>query len=110
MLATQDLITKLRKNELELYSAETQEKIEKSLTESEAKAVLEQRQELSKLLNQLDKQNLEKVLTEMKLLGEELKKATEDLDADLKDINNTVKFLGNIRRVTGLITRVLTFL
>jgi uncharacterized protein YaaN involved in tellurite resistance len=107
MLTTQNLLSSIRKNVQELYSAKVQLKIEQ-LNESDKQAFANEREKLRNYLHNLEKEELENILARMKPLEAQLDKATTDLDRELQSINNVIQVISNIRMVTGLLARIVT--
>jgi hypothetical protein len=72
MLTTSNLLSELRANVQELYSAEVQLLIEREINESNKQKFLEQRTQVRNYLHILEKQDLEKFVQQMAPLKAEL--------------------------------------
>ena len=106
MSNTHKLLELMRRQQRILFSPEIQFFFEQEKDKSKRSAFVEQRQKYVNDLQNLEKQNLERIATKMKSLDAELENAIYELDRELQNIDSTVRILNNINNVCRVLSQI----
>lgn len=106
MANTHKLLELMRRQQRILFSPKIQFLFEQENDKLKRSAFVEQRQKYVNDLQNLEKQNLERIATKMKSLDAELENAISELEQELQNIDSTVRILNNINNVCRVVSQI----
>lgn len=104
----EDLLAKIRKQELRLNSLELQAAFEQENDPAKKATFVQERRNYVIARTNLENAILENIAASLNLLAPDLEDGLEDLEAALQNIKNTVEIMKTIKLVTGIVARIVT--
>lgn len=102
MLMTDNLLSQMRSCVLKL-----EERQFEITNEAEKTAFHNELDNFRNVLHELEKQDLQSVLTKLQSSEAQLNQAIISLDKELQSVNNTVNIISNIKSVTSIVARII---